>query len=117
MISIEGQEKVLCGNTAQLNAVISPEHLKGWSGTWQKLEGCTQIQIDTRIEKYSGSTDQNLFIHSVCKEDEGKYRAVLSRDKDGKQIMIVSNRIFLQAIGGILIVFPPNRNQRLIHVR
>lgn len=71
MISIEGQGTVLCGESAILNAVISPEHLKGWSVTWQKLLGWTNEHINTKTEKYNGSTDQKLCIHTVCKEDGG----------------------------------------------
>lgn len=104
MISIEGQETVLCGDIAIFNAVIRPEHLKGWSVTWQKLLGWTNIHINTTTEKYKGSTDQKLCIHSVCKEDEGKYHAMLSRDTKGKTIIVVSNSISLQAKGGIILL-------------
>lgn len=104
-VSIQGHEKILCGDTAQFNAVINPDQLKGWSVTWQKLVDRIHTQIDTRTEKYFGSTEQKLFIHSVCKEDEGKYQAILSRDSNGKQILVVSNAICLQAIGGILSIF------------
>lgn len=105
MISIEGQGTVLCGESAQFNAVISPDHLKGCSVTWQIVEGRVVLPIDTRTEKYTGSTDQKLFIHSVCKDDEGEYQAFLSSDLNGEQFIAVSNSIFLQAIEGILLRF------------
>lgn len=98
-ISIQGQDKVLCGDAAIFNTVVSPEHANGWSVTWQKLEGLTCIHINTRTEKYTGSTDQKLVIHSVCTEDEGEYRAILSRFTN----IVLSNSIFLQVIGGILL--------------
>lgn len=104
MISIEGQGTVLCGESAIFNAVISPEHLKGWSVTWQKLLGWTNEHINTKTEKYNGSTDQKLCIHSVCEKDEGKYQAILSRDTKGKTIIVVSNTIFLQVVGGIILI-------------
>lgn len=104
-ISIQGQDKVLCGDAAIFNTVVSPEHANGWSVTWQKLEGLTCIHINTRTEKYTGSTDQKLVMRSVCKEDEGEYRAILSRFTNRKETIVPSNSIFLQAIGGILFTF------------
>lgn len=103
MISIQGPRNVLCGNTAKYFAVMNPENLQGWSVTWQKLVKQTHIHINSSTEKYSGSTDKNLVIQSVCKEDEGGYQAILSKDLKAKNISVSSNVIFLQAIGGILL--------------
>lgn len=105
MISIEGQSNVLCGNSATFNAVIYPENLKGWSVTWQKIEKLTLIGINTNKEKYSGSTEKKIVIQSVCKEDEGEYRAILSKDLKANNICVSSNVIVLQAIGGILFIY------------
>lgn len=57
-----------------------------------------RTQIDIEDEKYRGSDDTQLIIHNVCKEDEGRYQAVISRNQDVK---IFSNELFLHPIGGI----------------
>lgn len=101
-ISIEGPTYVVCGNTAIFIAVTTPENLKGWSVTWQKLLKWTKIHINSSTEKYYRSTEKNLVIQSVCKEDEGEYQAILSRDSKAKNISVSSNVIFLHATGGIL---------------
>lgn len=106
MISIRGPDNVLCGNTAKFIAVTKPENLEGWSVEWQKLLKCTQTRINSNTEKYHGSTEKNLVIQSVCKEDEGGYQAILSKvSKGNTTLCISSNVIFLQAIGGIFINF------------
>lgn len=110
MISIEGPRNVLCGNTAEFIAVTNPENLEGWSVVWHKLLKCTltctQTCINSNTEKYYGSTEKNLVIQSVCKEDEGGYQALLSQvSKTTDKRFVSSNVIFLQAIGGIFINF------------
>lgn len=102
MISIEGPNNVLCGHTAKYIVVTTPENLKGWSLTWHKLLKCTQMRINSNAEKYYGSTEKNIVIQSVCKEDEGGYQAILSKDSK-PNTSVSSNVIFLQAIGGILL--------------
>lgn len=104
MISIEGPERVLCGTTATFNAFMNPENLKGWSLTWQKIVGLTHLPINSSTAKYIGTTDEVLFIQSVCKEDEGGYQAILSRGSKAQRL-VLSNVIFLQATGGILATF------------
>lgn len=100
MISIEGPERVLCGTTAKFNAFMNPENLKGWSLKWQKIVGLTHLPINSSTDKYIGTTDEVLFIQSVCKEDEGGYQAILSRGSKAQRL-VLSNVIFLQATGGI----------------
>lgn len=101
-ISIKGPRSVLCGENATFNAVIEPGNLKGWSITWHKIVQWTHRRINISTEKYSGSTDNDLVIQSVCKNDEGRYRAVLSSKSKAKDISIFSNVIDLHATGGIL---------------
>lgn len=102
-ISIEGPKNVLCGNIAKYIALTTPENIKGWTVTWQKLIQCsTQIRINSSTEKYFGSNEKNLVIQSICKEDEGGYQAILSKDSKAN-ISVLSNVIFLQAVGGILL--------------
>lgn len=104
MISIEGPERVLCGTTATFNAFMNPENLKGWSLTWQKIVGLTHLPINSSTDKYIGTTDEVLFIQSVCKGDEGGYRAILKRGSKAQRL-VLSNVILLQATGGILATF------------
>lgn len=104
MLSIEGPERVLCGTTAQFNAFMNPENLKGWSLTWQKIKGLAHLPINSCTDKYIGTTDEVLFIQSVCKEDEGGYQAILSKNSKAQRL-VLSNVIFLQATGGILATF------------
>lgn len=102
MISIKGQGSVLCGNSAKFYVDITPENLKGCSITWEKIEQLRTRRINLSTKKYSGSTDKNLVIQSVCKEDQGKYIAILSTDLQYPELSIKSNVIVLQAYGGIL---------------
>lgn len=104
MISIEGPRKISCGNTAKFIAVTNPGNLEGWSVTWLKHMKCTQMRIISNTEKYYGSTEKNLVIQSVSKEDEGGYQAFLSKVSKANT-HVSSNVIFLQAIGGISLTF------------
>lgn len=69
------------------------------SVSWEKVDGSARKHIDIGCEKYKGSTGRQLNIHSVCKEDEGEYQAVISRNLDHK---IFSNIGFLKTLGGML---------------
>lgn len=51
------------------------------------------------MERYSGSTKLKLVIHSVCKEDEGEYQAVISLESNGPEYKS-RNTIRLNVIGG-----------------
>lgn len=66
--------------------------------SWDRVEGLVRTQIDVEDEKYRGSDDRLLIIHNVCKEDEGRYQAVISRNQDVK---IFSNKVYLHPTGGI----------------
>lgn len=97
---IKCTEDVVCGNTAYLKAELKQSELQNWALTWRKIRGMTIEQIDTSREKYIGSTNEQLTINSVCKEDEGNYQAVLSRALIGKTHDILSNITHLEALGG-----------------
>lgn len=73
-----------------------------WSISWQRVRGSVTNQIDISKEEYKDSTRTRLVIHSVCKDDEGEYQAVLARESNGNKRKIESNAIFLQVVGGIL---------------
>lgn len=80
---------------------LKQSELKNWSLTWRRIRGKTTEQIDTSREKYICSTNEQLTINSVCKDDEGNYQAVLSRSVNGKTHDILSNITHLEALGGI----------------
>lgn len=73
-----------------------------WSISWQRVRGSVTYQIDISDEKYSDSTRTKLVIHSVSKDDEGDYQAVLASESNGNKRKIESNAIFLHIMGGIL---------------
>lgn len=100
-ISIERNVEVTCGDTAQFKADIRLEDSAFLSVSWEKVDGSSRKHIDISCEKYKGSTGRQLNIHSVCKEDEGEYQAVISRNLDHK---IFSNIGFLQTQGGMFFV-------------
>lgn len=95
-ISIERNVEVTCGDTAQFKADIRLEESAFLSVSWEKVDGPARKHIDLSCEKYKGSTGRQLNIHSVCKEDEGEYQAVISKNIDHK---IFSNIGFLQTQG------------------
>lgn len=98
-IYIEGSEKVLCGEIAKIKATVQRGDARGWSVSWQKLRRDTSIRISTDDAKFMNSNERQLVIHSVNKEDEGGYQAVLSREASGKNLKITSNTFFLHALG------------------
>lgn len=102
-IFIEGVGVVMCGDTARFKAVINPEKPKGWSVSWQKRNNGMLIQIHTDYQRYNGSNDYQLVINSVCKDDNGEYLAILSKESD--DINIYSNKIALNALGGNMFFF------------
>lgn len=72
-----------------------------WSVAWQKQRGDVIERINTRMERYSGSTKKKLVIKTVCKEDEGEYQAVLSLESNGPYYTS-RNTIRLHVLGGKL---------------
>lgn len=80
-------------------AKVKPTDLSGWSIKWQRIKNLIAEEIDTNREKFRGSNDKQLVIHSMCEEDEGKYQAVLTRDTGGKY-QLISRTVFLQITKG-----------------
>lgn len=102
VISIDGAEEAICGSTIRFNVNVIPAKTSEWSVKWQKNRtGSTEL-IDITSRKYSGSHNRQLVINSVEKEDEGKYKAFLSRESNGKIYKIFSNCIYLLPRKGAL---------------
>lgn len=97
-IYILGDSDVLCGETACLEAEITLEQDVYLPISWDRVEGLSRKQLDIASDKYRWSNSRQLLIHSVCKDDEAGYQAVISRNQDVK---IFSNEIYLRALGGI----------------
>lgn len=100
-VSLRGTNEVICGNTARFELEVKQAEPHDYKVTWQKVIHVKSItkKIETRDEKYIGSSDKQLIINFVCKEDKGDYQAVLSRESNGNNL-IVSNEIHLHPIGG-----------------
>lgn len=101
-IVIKGEDEVMCGCTTTFKAEVTKLDLSIWLIKWQKLCGLITEIINTSKEKYSGSTDTQLVIQSVCKEDEGKYQAVIFQESKGIENRLSSNTICLHVVKGIL---------------
>lgn len=101
-ISITGADRVVWGETTCFEADLKQKETFQWSISWQRVRGSVTNQIDISKEKYSDSTRTKLVIHSVSKDDQGEYQAVLARESNGNKRKIESNAIFLHVIGGIL---------------
>lgn len=91
---------MLWGETAQFDAEVKQTESSNWPVTWHKKTGDITRDIKTRDGKYIESTNRRLLIHSVCKDDEAEYKAVIS---NGKNNYISSNAIFLHVHGGIIL--------------
>lgn len=100
-IIIHGENEIICGGTAQFEADVKKVESYCWSVAWQKQRGDVIERIDTRMERYSGSTKKKLVIKTVCKEDEGEYQAVLSLESNGPYFTS-RNTIRLHVLGGKL---------------
>lgn len=92
----------MCGRTARFEAKVKKANLSSWQITWEIEKHTETVKkcIDTSTEKYSESTKEILKIKSVCKEDEGKYRAVLSGESNGNEHNVSSNKICLHVLEG-----------------
>lgn len=103
-IFIKGEDKVMCGETARFEANVKKANLSCWQITWEIEKHTETVKkcIDTSTEKYSDSTKEILNIKSVCKEDEGKYQAVLSGESNGNEYIVSSNKICLHVMEGAL---------------
>lgn len=100
-IIIHGENEIICGGTAQFEADVKKVESSCWSVAWQKQRGNVIERINTRMERYSGSTKKKLVIKTVCKEDEGEYQAVLSLESKGSYFKS-RNTIRLHVLGGKL---------------
>lgn len=100
-IWIEGTEKAVCGSTAHFQATVKEKKVSYLSVNWQKLSKYVSTQIDKSNERFSGKTNKELFIESVCKKDEGEYQAVLSIEEGRTRKTIQSNIIFMHVVGGM----------------
>lgn len=56
--------------------------------------------ISSNDRKYKGSTNRQLVIRFLSKDDEGEYQAVLT---NGKNVNVISNAIYLLPVGGIIL--------------
>lgn len=95
-IYISGDTQVLCGEKTCFKAEITLGQDVYLPVNWEKLDKSFRKELDISSDKYKGSNSRELFIHCVCKEDEGRYQAVISRNQDVK---IYSNEIYLCAQG------------------
>lgn len=98
--SIKGEDKVICGGITQIEAEVKGIETACRAITWQKRKGKDFEDINTQDEKYTGSTNKILVIQSVCKEDEGDYRAVLSLASNENDHEKSRNTIRLTVLGG-----------------
>lgn len=103
-IWIEGTEEAVCGSTAHFQANVKERKVSFLSVDWKKLIKNESTPIDTSNKKFWGKTNKELFIESVCKEDEGEYQAVLSFEEDRIGTTIKSNVIFLRVVGGMIVL-------------
>lgn len=113
VISIDGEEEVICGITIRFKVNVEPANTTEWLVNWQKNRtGATEL-IGIRNKKYIGSHDRQLVINCVEKEDEGKYQAFLSRESNGKIYKIFSNCIYLLPQKGTLFCCTKPKNASL----
>lgn len=98
-ISITGADRVVWGEKTCFEADLKQKEASHWSISWQRVRGSVINQIDISKEKYRDSTRTKLVIHSVCKDDEGEYQAVLARESNGNKRKIESNAVFLHVMG------------------
>lgn len=97
-IYIMGEEEVCYEKTAHFEAVVNLEEAVLLQISWERRNshGYKEIVIDS--SKYKGSNNRELFVHDLCKKDEARYRAVLSRSLHNK---IHSNEVYLRVLGGM----------------
>lgn len=92
-----GNTHVRCGETASFEAEITLEEDVDLPVSWHRVDGLVTKQINIEDDKYKGSDDRQLQIHNVCKDDEARYQAVISRSAD---VNISSNGVYLRPMGG-----------------
>lgn len=103
-LTLKGENEVICGGTVRFKADVNNADSFHWQFSWEKVKKNGIDFIDLSKGNHSGSTDKMLVIQSICKEDEGEYRAVLSREINGNQYKVYSNIIYLRVLGGMLMM-------------
>lgn len=73
---IDEAGEIKCGKTAQFEADVKQTKISKRPVTWQKNNTGARNRTDVRGRKYSGSHNRQLLVNSVCKKDEGKYKAI-----------------------------------------
>lgn len=73
---IDEAGEIKCGKTAQFEADVKQTKISKRPVTWQKNNTGARNMTDVRGRKYSGSHNRQLLVNSVCKKDEGKYKAI-----------------------------------------
>lgn len=68
---------------------------------WWKINEEKETKINRENEKYIGTTNRELVIHSVSKGDEGRYRANFWPKINVK---VTSNTVYLEILEGNLIM-------------
>lgn len=103
-----GEEEVCYEKTAHFEAGINLEEDVLLQVSWERRNshGCKEIDIDST--KYKGSNNRELFVHDLCKKDEARYRAVLSRSQNNK---IYSNEVYLRILGGMWFLKKNKKNK------
>lgn len=114
-IWIKGTEEAVCGSTAHFEATVKEKKVSYLSVSWEKLSKNESTQIDKSNKRFWGKTNKELFIESVCKEDEGEYQAVLSIEEGRIRKTIQSNVIFLHVVGGMILLIDINL-KRIIRI-
>ncbi|XP_056017516.1 muscle M-line assembly protein unc-89-like [Ostrea edulis] len=101
-LTVQGDEQKVWGEKACFMARYEDgDTSNNWPITWQKITGNTIKQLDISTERYRGSSSQQLVIPRVSKDDQGEYRATVSREEKGTHIHIPSNTIYLTVTGDL----------------
>lgn len=73
---IDEADEIKRGKTALFKADVKQTKISKRSVTWQKNNAGARELIDVRSRKYSGGHNRQLVVNSVCKKDEGKFKAI-----------------------------------------
>ncbi|XP_056000008.1 uncharacterized protein LOC130048042 [Ostrea edulis] len=104
-LTLEGDERKSYGESSCFVARYGNVDMSNnWPITWQIIRGNTTEQLDIGTERYRGSSSQMLVIARVSKEDQGEYRATVSREVNGTHVQIPSNSIYFTVTGDLPIL-------------
>ncbi|XP_055999938.1 uncharacterized protein LOC130048001 [Ostrea edulis] len=104
-LTLDGDQRKICGESASFMAKYGDgDILNNWPIIWQKIIGNTIEQLVINTERYRGSSSQILNIPRVTKDDQGEYRATVSREVNGTHVQIPSNSIYLTVTGDLPIL-------------